>query len=289
MSSLPIALLNLEVDDLLLWLPEAGTPVDRDNDVLEVASAAVKDALVAHSAVRPGSFDLVVDTLLDQARNRESDFTATHNVLDPVTQLVHTWTTDSDGRMQRDVSALIHDSEDTKFAIPLSLPLDKPLLYLLRGLHGDDLVRVLTELIRILGDTVRLFSLPDRARGNVVRALRQLIGLARSALSKESDDEATCADECGHHDSSDLPTSHAQNASASKLPSDDRRRLDPTRPAVAEHLHNDHWGVATGGIFWKTFDNRMDAEMCAWTHNWFHGHLVDNTAFAGDERRKPTP
>lgn len=200
-----MALLDLEIDGLLAWLPEAGEPVEVHCDLrgeLGVEDPASDDG-------RDSWITLVRSAYIADLREREQRALTSFDIRPVAANFVEVLTTNDDGHLERHIAASVGDHKDACLVIPLDGPVNEPLLDLLRGLHGDDRLRVTTDLIRVLGNTVRFLRDSDSVRRNAICMLRTLVSLARTTMSEDRDNKTKHPHSEGPHNPNNLHTADA--------------------------------------------------------------------------------
>lgn len=203
-----LALADVELDRLLAGIPELADPTDIECHVTAVRHAEPDDADVAGIRADRRFLTRVFGAALRNIRERDNDILSSGHAIVSVYELIDSVARESDGGIHRDVTAAIGDPRDGGFLIPLRTPLDVRWVGLLQGLGVRDRVRLLTELVRVLGNLVRFASLGESIRGDLIRCLGDLVGLLRAAVrdarkhpsDEPNDGRATDADPC----SSDL-------------------------------------------------------------------------------------
>lgn len=167
-----------------------GLPSDKDFNIGLKAARNIGSTSVFETSNQVGVSDSIAIPLLSDLDKRDRDLVANMNVILPEGRLVQVISRNDNGRFERSITALIHESEGGSFTVPVRFPLDKPVFFLLSGRTLNERVRLLTEFVRIFGDIVRNLSSSNSVRSDAVRCLGQFVGLLRLAVGDECGDES---------------------------------------------------------------------------------------------------
>lgn len=181
--SVVVGSVDVDVEFANVWEAEAALAADGDFQVGVETAAEIGEAGVAELLADGGLLGGVLRTLIGDLRKRDADLLAGRDVVVPVDTVVKIVTRNSDGRFQSRVAARVLEGKDSFLVIPLGIPIDEPVLFLLRHTAPGDRVRLLAELVRVFGDVVRFARLPESIHGNAVRGLGFLVGLLRTAVA----------------------------------------------------------------------------------------------------------
>ena len=177
------------LERLLAWVPDLAEPADvegyRDAELGGRAEHPVGSGLSDREVFN----ERVILPLLRQLREHDDKALQTGYASVRGYHLLDFVSFDEDGRVHCDIAAVVGDGDDGRLLIPLRAPFDVRWVALLRGLVDGDRVRFLTEFVRVLGNVVCFAGLPERLRGEVVRGLRELVGLLRAAIRDARNDQ----------------------------------------------------------------------------------------------------
>lgn len=189
-SEFELRLADEELHSLLSGVPEFAHPAHVELDVETEREGDDTDAVSASTSGRICSINPVALSVLRYLRERDRDLAISGNTVVPAYQLFDFSSLEQDGRVDRVVAAAIGEPSDGGFLIPLRAPLDVRWVGLLSGLGVSDRVRLLTEIIRVLGNLVRFGGLSDGLRRELVRGLRQPVRLLCTLVRDGGQDPA---------------------------------------------------------------------------------------------------
>ncbi|MFT4156518.1 MAG: hypothetical protein QM630_01095 [Microbacterium sp.] len=199
-SAIELQLADEALDRLLMWVPEFADPSDIEFDGVAEPGSSHGDALSACSADESLILERVALPALRYIRERDDKLaTSGYAVVAPY-NLVDITTRDDDGRIDSYIAAAIGDPEHGHFLIELRLPFNMGWIRLLSGLSLSDRIRLLTEVVRTMGNLIRFARLSDGVRRELVRGLRDVVGLLRAAVRDASEQPTDQADDAGSGD-----------------------------------------------------------------------------------------
>lgn len=211
-----LALARFELESLDAWFAEFSRPSDVDSQLDAELGSYYHDPRRSGGLVVTEAFSLALGPTLSYLRERNLEACISGFWVFPLNELVNFGSLDEYGNVVSSVAAGIGDDERGRILFPLDSPIDMSWVRLLGSLPSDDLIRFLTECVRVFGNLVRFVSLGESTRSELICSLGIIVGVLRSTVGDASGDDRcstnnergcgsdVCADDLRFHDSDSM-------------------------------------------------------------------------------------
>jgi hypothetical protein len=232
MRDLVLQLADFELDRLGLGEAGSGAPADVDLQGRFVEAANDDDSAAGRPSGVLSALAPELGLLLADLIERDEHLLACGQIHIPFKDVVQVLSRDGDGKLSSCVAALVHEREGVGFGIPLGFEGDEPVLFFEYDGPLDERVRILTEVVRVLGDVVGFARLPDGLLGDAVRRRGEFAALLRASVRDLRRDGTPDADAEG--DEHGRPGGEVSNFHDASVAAPITRRAAIGDPAVVQ-------------------------------------------------------